>query len=277
VLDGPSNGRCGGVPFSESTTEQTPRLLWRMLRVVGALGKRAVDLALALVLLVILLPVIVGIACAIKVESRGPIFYRATRVGRFGKPLAVLKFRKMFDGARGSALTISRDDRFTRVGRFLTEYRLDEIPQLWNVLRGQMSLVGPRPEDRKFVEAYAREFAPILEVRPGITGLTQLAFAHEGRLLATDDRERDYRDRLLPRKIEVDCLYVQRRSLVMDLRIIAWTGVAVALGRDVAVHRDTGRLGVRRRPAEETAVATVGNNNHHQRREEAVEAPPVLS
>jgi lipopolysaccharide/colanic/teichoic acid biosynthesis glycosyltransferase len=248
-----------------------------MLRVVGALGKRAVDLALALVLLVVLLPVIVGIACAIKIESRGPIFYRATRVGRFGKPLAVLKFRKMYDGARGSALTISRDDRFTRVGRFLTEYRLDEIPQLWNVLRGQMSLVGPRPEDRKFVEAYSQEFAPILEVRPGITGLTQLAFAHEGRLLATDDRERDYRERLLPRKIEVDCLYVERRSLVMDLRIIAWTGVAVALGRDVAVHRDTGRLCVRRRPAEETALAMATVNHHHQRREEAVEAPPVLS
>jgi lipopolysaccharide/colanic/teichoic acid biosynthesis glycosyltransferase len=273
VLDGPSNGRCGSVPFSESTTEQAPLLLWRMLRVVGALGKRAVDIGLALVLILVLMPVIVAIVCAIKIESRGPIFYRATRVGRFGKPLAVLKFRKMFDGARGSALTISQDDRFTRVGKFLTEYRLDEIPQLWNVLRGQMSLVGPRPEDRKFVDAYPGEFAEVLAVRPGITGLTQLAFAHEGRLLATEDRERDYRERLLPRKLEVDHLYVRQRTLAMDLRIIAWTGVAVALGRDVAVHRDTGRLGVRRRPAEETAVATVT----HQHVEEAVEAPPVLS
>ena len=270
--EGPSGGGRAQAPFTDSSARGST-LRWRLLFTAGSLAKRTVDIVLALALLVVLLPVILVIASAIKLESPGPIFYRATRVGRFGRPLAVLKFRKMVEGARGSALTISRDDRLTRVGRFLTEYRLDEIPQLWNVLRGEMSLVGPRPEDPKFVEVYPDEFEPILAARPGITGLTQLAFAHEGRLLATEDRERDYRERLLPSKLEVDRLYVERRSIVMDLRIIAWTGVAVALGRDVSVHRETGRLGVRRRPAEETALATMA----HQRVEESVSTPPVLS
>jgi lipopolysaccharide/colanic/teichoic acid biosynthesis glycosyltransferase len=239
----------------------------------AALAKRVVDVSLSFAFLLVLAPLILVIAGAIKVESRGPVFYRALRVGRFGRPLAVLKFRKMFDGARGSALTISHDDRLTRVGRFLAEYKLDEIPQLWNVLRGQMSLVGPRPEDRKFVDLYQVEYeSEILEARPGVTGLTQLAFAREGRLLATDDRERDYRERLLPRKIDLDRLYVSRRSLVMDLRIIAWTAVAIALGRDVSVNRETARLSVRRRPVGEAALAAMTP----QPVEESLAAPPVL-
>jgi len=267
--------RCGSARFSVSdSAERTPTLTAWCFRALGALAKRFVDVTLSLALLLLLVPLIFVIAVAIKVESRGPLFYRAVRVGRFGKPLAVLKFRKMFDGARGSALTISRDDRLTRIGRFLAEYKLDEIPQLWNVLRGQMSLVGPRPEDRRFVDLYPAEYnAEILQVRPGITGLTQLAFAHEGRLLATEDRERDYRERLLPRKIDLDRLYVHRRSLLMDTRVIAWTTVAVALGRDIAVNRETGRPAIRRRPAEATMLATLVP----QPVEESVEASPVLS
>lgn len=274
--EGQGDERCGSarVALSDSTArERTPTLREWALRKAGELAKRAVDVALSLPLLLVLVPLFLAIAIAIKVESRGPLFYRALRVGRFGKPLAVLKFRKMFDGARGSALTISRDDRLTRVGRFLAEYKLDEIPQLWNVLRGQMSLVGPRPEDQRFVALYPAEYdAEILQVRPGITGITQLAFAHESRLLATDDRERDYRERLLPRKIDLDRLYVRQRSLLMDLRIIVWTAVAIALGRDVAVNRETGRLAVRRRPTEETMLAATAP----QRVEEFVDAPAVL-
>lgn len=211
-------------------------------------AKRALDIVLSLFLLIVLSPLCLALAAAIKLESRGPVFYRAHRVGRYGKPLAVLKFRKMTDGARGSALTVSADDRLTRVGRFLAEYKLDELPQLWNVLRGQMSMVGPRPEDRKFVELHADHYAnEILSVRPGITGLTQLAFAHEGRLLDTVDREKDYRERLLPLKVALDRLYVERRTLRMDVCVLAWTLVAM-LDRDIAVHRDTGRLCLRRRP-----------------------------
>ncbi len=212
--------------------------------------KRALDILISLLLLIILAPVFLAVAIAIKVESRGPVFYRAIRVGRHGKPLAVLKFRKMADGTLGSALTVSGDDRLTRVGRFLAEYKLDELPQLWNVLRGDMSIVGPRPEAQVFVELQAEPYAKeILMVRPGMTGLTQLAFAHEGRLLEPTDRERDYRERLLPLKVALDRLYVARRSLLMDVCVLGWTLVAVALDKEITVHRETGRLSLRRRPA----------------------------
>lgn len=275
LRDGPGNGRCVSAPLSISESivqEHAPAFSGRVLRTAGVLTKRAVDIALSLALLLVLIPLILVIATVIKIESRGPVFYRARRVGRFGKPLAVLKFRKMLDGACGSALTITHDDRLTRVGRFLAESKLDEIPQLWNVLRGQMSLVGPRPEDRKFVDLYPAEYeGEILQVRPGITGLTQLAFAREGQLLAAEDRERDYRERLLPRKIDLDRVYVRRRSLLLDLRIMVWTAVTIGLGRDVAVNRASGRLGVRRRPSEETALGPVVP----QFVEESIDAPPV--
>lgn len=275
LRDGPGNGRCVSAPLSISESiaqEHAPAFSGRVLRTAGVLTKRAVDIALSLALLLVLIPLILVIATVIKIESRGPVFYRARRVGRFGKPLAVLKFRKMLDGACGSALTITHDDRLTRVGRFLAESKLDEIPQLWNVLRGQMSLVGPRPEDRKFVDLYPAEYeGEILQVRPGITGLTQLAFAREGQLLAAEDRERDYRERLLPRKIDLDRVYVRRRSLLLDLRIMVWTAVTIGLGRDVAVNRASGRLGVRRRPSEETALGPVVP----QFVEESIDTPPV--
>ena len=219
--------------------------------------KRGLDILISLVLLIILSPIFLLLAIAIKVDSRGPVFYRAHRVGRHGKPLAVLKFRKMADGTLGSALTVSGDDRLTRVGRFLVEYKLDELPQLWNVLRGDMSIVGPRPEDRVFVELQAEPYAnEILLVRPGITGLTQLAFAHEGRVLKADDRERDYRERLLPLKVALDRLYVARRSLVMDACVLGWTMVAVALDKEITVHRETGQLSLRRRPPVADAAAS---------------------
>lgn len=215
-------------------------------------AKRGLDITLSLLLLVVLTPLFLVLAIAIKLESRGPVFYRAHRVGRHGRPLAVLKFRKMADGACGPALTVSGDERLTRVGRFLAEYKLDELPQLWNVLRGGMSMVGPRPEDGKFVELQAEHYAQeILRVRPGITGLTQLAFAHEGRVLDADDRERDYRERLLPLKVALDRLYVAQRSLVMDVCVLAWTLVAIAFDREIAVHRETGQLNLRRRPVEQ--------------------------
>ena len=223
---------------------------------VGRWVKRGLDIAVSAVLLLVLAPVFAVIAIAIKVDGRGPVFYRAQRVGRNGRPLAVLKFRKMVDGARGSALTVSGDNRLTPVGRFLTEHKLDEMPQLWNVLRGGMSFIGPRPEDGKFVDLFPEEYAnEILRVRPGITGLTQLAFAHESRLLDASDRERDYRERLLPGKVELDRLYVAKRSLLMDARIFLWTVFAIASGRDIAVNRRTGHVGIRRRTTDVAPVA----------------------
>jgi lipopolysaccharide/colanic/teichoic acid biosynthesis glycosyltransferase len=208
---------------------------------------RLLDITLAAVLAVVSLPVAVLVAVAIKFDSPGPVFFRCRRVGYGGRPFGMLKFRKMHDGARGPGLTAADDGRFTRVGRLLARSKLDELPQLWNVLRGQMSLVGPRPEDPAFVATRPEDFALILVVRPGITGLSQLAFANESAILDPDDPVGHYLDRILPQKLELDALYASRRTVAMDVRILCWTAVAVVLRRDVAVHRGTGRATMRRR------------------------------
>jgi lipopolysaccharide/colanic/teichoic acid biosynthesis glycosyltransferase len=223
-----------------------------------AVAKRALDLVLASLLLVVLLPLLLLVAAAVKLTSRGPLFFRSVRVGLLGDELHMLKFRKMREGAAGPALTAKDDVRFTRVGRLLALSKLDEMPQLWNVVKGEMSLVGPRPEDPGFVAARADEYAPILTVKPGITGLCQLAFAKESEVLDAEGTVEAYVGRLLPKKIELDLLYVQRRSLALDLRILAWTAAAVFLRRDVAVHRETAKLSRRRRRQTDAVPVTTG-------------------
>jgi len=225
---------------------------------LDAIVRRLVDIAVSGVILLIALPVLLVVAAVIKLDSNGPVFFRCRRVGFRGAELLMLKFRKMRDGAAGAAVTLSGDDRFTRVGRILAITKLDELPQLWHVLRGEMTLVGPRPEDPGFVELRGADYATILTVKPGVTGLCQLAFAKEGEVLRPEDRVRDYVERLLPQKAALDVLYVGRRSLLMDLRILGWTAVAVLGRRDVAVHRSTGKLGLRRRSLEDAAAVAVG-------------------
>lgn len=220
----------------------------RIVEPCGRGSKRLTDVLLAASLLVLLLPVLVIVAVVIKLESPGPVFYRCTRVGLGFRPLRVLKFRKMVNGARGPALTSADDPRFTRCGRWLAATKLDELPQFWNVLKGEMSLVGPRPEDPEFVAMHKHEYTSILAARPGITGLSQLAFAREAAILGSQDRVAGYVDRLLPAKVKIDLLYVQRRDLAMDIRILAWTALVVLLRLDVAVHRQSGRINLRRRP-----------------------------
>jgi lipopolysaccharide/colanic/teichoic acid biosynthesis glycosyltransferase len=222
---------------------------------IDAALKRALDITAAASLLLLLAPVIAVLAVAIKLESRGPVFYRCRRVGRSGSDLEMLKFRKMYDGATGPALASSSDERFTRIGSFLARTKLDEVPQLWNVLRGHMSLVGPRPEDPSFIALHRDDYEQILSVRPGITGYCQLAFARESEILDSTNREKHYVERILPQKVRLDCLYAAGRSVGVDLRILWWTAMAVLLSRDVAVNRETGRLG---RRAPRTAVAYDG-------------------
>jgi lipopolysaccharide/colanic/teichoic acid biosynthesis glycosyltransferase len=212
---------------------------------VGHALKRALDLAVALPLLVLLTPLILVVAAAIKLESRGPAFHRCKRVGRGGRELWMIKFRKMHDGAGGPALAAAQDERFTRLGPFLARTKLDELPQLWNVVKGHMSLVGPRPEDPSFVESYRDEYSAILTVQPGITGLSQLAFARESEILDPEDRVGHYVNGILPQKIGIDRMYAARRSFGMDLKILWWTAAAVLVRREVAVHRETGRLTLR--------------------------------
>jgi lipopolysaccharide/colanic/teichoic acid biosynthesis glycosyltransferase len=222
------------------------RLLSSAALILDRAAKRALDLIGAVTILLLLTPVIAGLAVAIKLDSRGPVLYRCLRVGFRRRELLVLKFRKMRHGAGGPPLTATEDDRFTRVGRFLARTKLDEIPQLWNVLKGEMSLVGPRPEDQSFVALHREAYEPILDVKPGITGLSQLAFARESEILDRDDRVGYYVGRILPQKVHMDRLYATQRSLSMDLRILGWTAAPVLFRREVAVHRESGRLTVRR-------------------------------
>jgi len=190
----------------------------------GLDAHRVLDLVLAILLLPLLALVGVLVAIVVFLDSPGPIFYRAPRVGRDGRVFAMWKFRKMHRDARGPALTSDDDERFTPVGRFLTASRLDELPQVWNVLKGDMRLVGPRPEVSDFVEHHPEEYAEILGVTPGLTGLAQLEHVTEGRLLRDcDDPLMRYKEEIMPRKLELDLLYVRGRSVGGDLLILART------------------------------------------------------
>ncbi|HEX3268906.1 MAG TPA: sugar transferase [Gaiellaceae bacterium] len=224
-------------------------------RALSAFVMRLIDVVVSGALLIIVLPIVLVVAAAIRLDSGGPVFFRCRRVGFRSTELQMLKFRKMRNGASGVAVTLSGDERFTRVGRVLAKAKIDELPQLWNVLKGEMTLVGPRPEHPDFVALRAGDYTTILGVKPGITGLCQLAFAKEGEALDHEDCVRDYVERLLPQKTALDLLYVDRRSVLMDLSILAWTAVAVLLRRDVAVDRSTARLGLRRRPPREEPVS----------------------
>jgi lipopolysaccharide/colanic/teichoic acid biosynthesis glycosyltransferase len=210
---------------------------------------RIFDICVAAVLLALLAPTLMIVAAAIAIESPGGAIYRCRRIGRGGKPFDMLKFRKMPVDACGPALTIAGDGRFTRVGEVLARLKLDELPQLWNVLRGDMSLVGPRPEDPEFVELFPDEFSVILTIPPGVTGLSQLAYAREGEILDPTDRAADYMARVLPQKLMLDKLYAERRDPDRNLQILFWTASAVMLRRAVSVNRETGALTLRRRPA----------------------------
>jgi lipopolysaccharide/colanic/teichoic acid biosynthesis glycosyltransferase len=215
--------------------------------VLRAALKRAIDVTVAALALIALAPLLLLIALLIVLDSRGPVLYRADRVGFRGRPLRMLKFRKMHTDARGGALTVAHDERLTRVGAWLVRSKLDELPQLWHVLRGEMSLVGPRPESPQYVARFPAAYELILRVRPGLTGHTQLAFACEDAILDPADPNRHYVTRLLPQKVALDRLYASCLSTRRDLRILCATIVTLVLRQPVAVDRATGRLTLRRR------------------------------
>jgi lipopolysaccharide/colanic/teichoic acid biosynthesis glycosyltransferase len=215
--------------------------------VARAAAKRGLDVVVAALALALLAPLMLVIALAVVIDSPGPVFYRAARAGHKGQPLRMLKFRKMRRDAAGMGLTLAQDARLTRVGAVLLKAKLDELPQLWHVLRGEMSLVGPRPEAPGCVERHAAEYALIHSVRPGLTGYSQLAFAREPAILDPADPERHYLLWLLPQKVALDRLYASRPSLRRDLRILLATVLTLAFRQPVAVHRQTGALSLRRR------------------------------
>jgi FlaA1/EpsC-like NDP-sugar epimerase/lipopolysaccharide/colanic/teichoic acid biosynthesis glycosyltransferase len=190
---------------------------------------RLVDLVVATVVLVVVSPVLALCATVVKLSSPGPVIHVSDRVGRAGNVFHLYKLRTMVSGEPGPAVTAKDDPRITRVGGFLRRTRLDELPQLINVLRGDMALVGPRPEDPHFVELYNAEQREVLSVRPGITGPTALAYHGESELLTGADPESTYLSELMPRKLQLDLEYLRTRTVLGDLAIIVRT-VAVVVG-----------------------------------------------
>lgn len=187
--------------------------------------KRLFDLLAAGVGLFVLSPLLALIALTIRLDSVGPVFFRQERVGKNGRPFRIYKFRTMLLSAeRLGQLTVGRDARVTRVGRVLRKSKLDELPQLLNVVMGEMSLVGPRPELPKYVALYSLEQRRVLSVRPGVTDLASIAFRDESNLLeGRTDPERFYVEEIMPRKLKLNLEYLARRSLATDLKVIIET------------------------------------------------------
>ena len=194
------------------------------------IAKRVMDIAISAAALCVLWPVFLLIALAIVIDDPGPVFYRQVRVGRGGRPFRIFKFRTMVVDAdkKGLSITVGRDSRITRVGAFLRKTKLDELAQLLNVLCGQMSFVGPRPEVPRYVELYTPYQRQVLLVRPGITDYASIAYRNENDLLAgADDPEKMYIETIMPDKIELNMKYLREISPLADLRMILKTVIAV--------------------------------------------------
>jgi lipopolysaccharide/colanic/teichoic acid biosynthesis glycosyltransferase len=207
--------------------------------------KRLLDFSLASVALVVLSPLMGVIALLVRIDSAGPALFRQERVGRGGRTFAILKFRSMRADAplRGPALTVGDDPRITRIGRFIRRHKLDELPQLMNVIKGDMSLVGPRPEVPRYVDLYPEEIrSVVLSVRPGITDPASVAFVNESELLATAaNAETMYRDVILPQKLRMYCEYVAGQSVAGDLKVLFGTVVPALRNRPPPLRGREGR------------------------------------
>lgn len=209
-----------------------PDLVQRALGAIGAL---------------VTLPIVVFAAILVRFETPGSVIYGATRIGRNTQPFSCYKIRTMHvpsGSPAGPAVTADGDRRITRFGRVLRRFRLDELPQLWNVAAGQMRLVGPRPEAPEFVDTTQALHRLVFSAMPGITGLTQLAFVDEARLLGGHDPESKYRNEILPAKLRIDAAYLEHRSTRLDLWILARTASAV-IGRSTTlaeIERHVGRM-----------------------------------
>ncbi len=188
--------------------------------------KRLFDVAASGLGLLVLSPLFLVLAVWIKLDSAGPVFYRQVRVGRYNRDFRLFKFRSMRVGSdkKGLITVGGRDPRVTRSGYFIRKYKLDELPQLMNVLRGDMSLVGPRPEVRKYVEMYTEEQLHVLDVRPGITDMASIRYRNENELLSeAEDPEAFYVGVVMPDKLKINLEYVVRHSFWFDMKLIIKT------------------------------------------------------
>jgi lipopolysaccharide/colanic/teichoic acid biosynthesis glycosyltransferase len=219
--------RCAGEgptlpPLSGNTPREGGRLGYR-------LAKRVLDVCLSFLGMVLLAPVLAAIAVAVKVSSPGPALFCQVRVGRGGRPFTLYKFRSMRFGAAGPTVTPRGDFRVTRVGRLLRATKLDELPQLWNVFVGDMSLVGPRPQTLKYFETHRDGYARILRLlRPGVTDYATIKYRNEEAIVAAlADPEREYVEKIIPDKLRLQHLYLSRFSLRTDLNILLQTMLAI--------------------------------------------------
>lgn len=192
--------------------------------------KRLFDIVFSLVLLILLLPIFLMVSIWISWDSRGGVLYKQSRVGLAGKEFMILKFRTMRpDDGRQLQITVgSRDARITRAGYWLRRYKMDELPQLFNVLKGDMSVVGPRPEVPKYVALYNLEQRAVLSVKPGITDMASLQYFEESDLIAkSDDPEKTYIEIIMPEKLRLNLAYIAKPSLATDIKIVVQTAMRI--------------------------------------------------
>ncbi len=191
--------------------------------------RRVFDVTVAIVALAIVSVPLLVLAAIVKIASPGPVLFRQARIGRCGVPFALYKIRTMRCAAPGALVTAAGDDRIYPAGRWLRKWKLDELPQFWNVLRGDMSIVGPRPEVERFVRQYRVAEQPILESRPGLASVSALVYANEPELLQrASDPESTYINELMPNKVAIDLAYEQTRTLWSDVRLLGQIALFVA-------------------------------------------------
>ena len=192
--------------------------------------KRLFDITISLIMLAVGLPFGILIALVIVCDSKGKVFYKQARVGRNNVDFQLYKFRTMYEESdHGSLITVGANDaRITKFGSFLRKYKIDEFPQLLNILKGEMSIVGPRPEVRKYVDLYTPEQMKVLTVRPGLTDYASIRYVNENALLsASDDPEQTYIHEIMPDKLALNLKYIEEQSLWVDLKIILKTFAAI--------------------------------------------------
>ncbi len=228
--------------FSKDTT-QTEAAEFRNMFSMASVGKRLFDIVFSLLGLIILSPFFLLIAARIKKDSPGPVFYHGVRVGKFSKPFKMFKFRTMYEepaSYAGASITSNEDPRVTPYGTWLRNTKINELPQLWNVLLGHMSLVGPRPEVPEIIENWPDEIKrEILSVRPGITSPSSIIYRNEEQLLSGSGFMDDYLLKIVPDKLRLDQLYVQNRSFLTDLDVISMTIVVLLPGlRKESIHEN---------------------------------------
>jgi len=197
------------------------------MKVIDNILKRLFDIIFSLFGLLVLSPLLIYIVLRIKLDSKGPIFYRGKRIGRFGKPFSIYKFRTMYadaDKMRGGPSAGDDDPRITKFGRTIRSYKLNELPQLINVLKGEMSFVGPRPEVEYYVNMFTEEEKAILDVRPGITDYASIKFHNEGEILSgSPDPDKAYEEIIRPEKLRLQLEYVRNHSLWVDFKLLFMT------------------------------------------------------